>query len=330
MTVEDELPVETIPAIEYWSENFAFYGYDFERRIGFVVYVGRWVRDPSLWREQLYIYLPDGSILSYRTIGPQAEGPDISAGCVKLRCIKPGRHWRIGFKGAMRHDTTSALITEPIPEGAPHLVELNVDVDCTLPVAMMPVTDNMSYGKFHFEQMIDVSGAVKFNGENLPFSGPGYRDHSRGPRHLVDYDGHVWLQLFSPETARFSGYQMWSIQNGQSAQILDKAFGIGSTDFGPAAFNRSVRLSSLANIDDAVHLDLTVGDRRLSLTGKPLANMPSSFTRKFDFYSGASSRADFVCIDQPILFENDDVTIPGYLQRSFRTSAANSISTGEE
>lgn len=320
-TAADELPVEKVPDVPFWSENYAFYGYDLDSRTGFIAYAGRWVKNPALWREQLYIYLPDGSMLCHRAIGPAGGRPGPSGGAMDFCWNEAGGNWRIAFNGAMRHDTLQQLLRDPLPEGRPHPVNFQVSVDGDRPVYMMPsAADNTSYGKYHYEQMCSCSGAFSFGGEEYRFNGVGYRDHSRGPRQLGAFDGHVWLQLFFPVGPNFSAYHMWAMEGGRSTQILDKAISISRQGFAPASLVNALRLESIAGIHDPVEVRVEMNGETRTLRGKPLATFVNSFTTDVDFYFGyVPSLADFAGVEQPVLFDDgEDVKILGYLQRSFR------------
>lgn len=317
LTDTDELPVETLPDIAQWSENYAFIGYDYDTGVGFGAYIGRWVKNPQVWREQLYLYLPDGTILSHIATGRPARREVITAGSLAFECKSAGGKWEISFEGAMRHDTLQALRREPIEQGRPQSVKFRVEIDHAYPAWMFPKGDNSTYGNYHYEQMGTCSGVVAFAGETHRFSSLTYRDHSRGPRNLSDYAGHVWLQLHFPDGPSFSTYQMWHGEGAGHSKVLDQAVTVTPEGLGTAALLTSVQFTSLDQLLEPVELDVMMGDRTVRLKGKPLTTLAYSVSKEVDFYYGLTPAiADFYSIEQPFLFEGPDGPVRGYLQRS--------------
>jgi hypothetical protein len=321
LNLADELPCPVPKGIENWSENYAFYAYDFELRTGFMAFAGRWIKNPHLWREQLYIYLPDGTMLSHRIIGPSADPSVLSGGVMRLNCESPGERWRLNFDGAMRHDDFDTSRNEPILESRPHSVRLQAVFESNTPVSMTAPTDNTSYGKFHYEQGHMCRATLDFQGVRMDFSGPGYRDHSRGPRQLGSFDGHIWLQLFFPDGKTFASYQVWSKQAERSTQVLNESIIIDSGEIRAASLLEAPRLSSLDRLRDPVVLRISWQDQEQDLSGRPLNNLLNSFTEDFDFYFGVAPQlAEFMSIDQPVSFESAIGEVKGYVQRSMRIS----------
>jgi hypothetical protein len=317
LCIEDELPVKKLPDVVDWSENYAFIGYDFNRHIGFCAYIGRWVKNPSVWREQLYLYLPDGSILSHTGMGKSATDGVITAGCLALQCLEAGGTWQIDFDGPMRRDTLDQLCTEPVNQRSPINVQFNVTIDHRCPVWMFPRADNSTFGKFHYEQMGVSRGTLAFAGTTLSFEAPTYRDHTRGPRNLSHYNGHIWLQLHFPNGPSFSTYHMWHDNNGKPEQILDLGTSVRPGELLEAKLLNSPRLSSPKHLGESITVQIEMEGRLRELTGRPLSTLAYSFSRDVEFFYGlVPSVADFYSIEQPLLFETAEGPVPGYIQRS--------------
>lgn len=322
LSIDEELPVRVIPDVPTWSENYFFYGYDAERRTGFVLLTGRWVKNPALWREQLFLLLPDGSILAHRAIGdrPTANpyaGP--SGGTVRTVCDEAGKRWRLEFDGAMQRATLDQFRSGHYVEQVPHSVGFAAEITGASPVMLLPASDNTSYGKYHYEQMIAVSVSFRFGGETYLIEGQGYRDHSRGPRQLGSFDGHVWLQVFMGDGPAFTAYHVWATVDGKRTQILDKATTIGSEGFGPARLCSIDAMTDLAAIEQEIAVVLDIDGERIALRGKPLATLINGFSADYDFYFGAApDRAEFVSADQPVLLEGDGYRVMAWVQRSMR------------
>jgi hypothetical protein len=319
ITCAEERPVETVPAIERWSENYAFVGYDYDQRIGFSAYAGRWVKRPDLWREQFYMCLPDGSSLVHIAIGPAVDRQVAGSSALRLICEEAGGRWRIKFDGAMRHETSSSLLAEPVVETEPHPVSFSATLDHQLPVWMMPSSDNESYGKFHYEQMGHCTARLDFAEKHYEFSGPSYRDHSRGPRHLGGFDGHVWLQVHLKDAAPVSIYQAWARDDGKLVQILDAGVSFHPDRLGKAALLSDNRLQTLDALADPIPLILEADGRVHRLTARAIAGQFASLNDDFDFFYGFHrGRADILATEQPLLLEGEDGIATGYLQRSLR------------
>jgi len=317
LTIDDELPVVQLPGIAEWSENYAFIGYDFETRTGFCAYIGRWVKNPTVFREQLYLFLPDGSVLSHIAMGKPASREVITAGCLEFRCEEVGGRWKINFEGPMRRDTLAQLQTEPVVQGHPTPVKFEVVIDHQCPTWMFPRGDNTTFGKFHYEQMGESRGSISVDQQTLAFRAPTYRDHTRGPRNLSHYDGHIWLQLHFPSGPSFSTYQMWHNNGGDVEQILNLGTSVRPGELREAKLLNSPRLPSLDNLLDPVTVQISLEGRELTLQGKPVATLAYSFSKDVEFYYGlVPSLVDFYSIEQPLLFESGEGPVMGYMQRS--------------
>lgn len=318
LSLAEELPVSEIPDVVDWSENYAFVGYDFDSRIGFCAYINRWVKNPKIFREQLFLYLPDGSVLSHISMGTATTGQTFRAGCLCMHCAEPGGRWVISYEGPMRHDKLDGLLKEPVKEGNPHNVRFGVEIQHAAPVWMFPRAEgNASYGKFHYEQMGTCRGSFTFNGVDHAFAAPTYRDHTRGPRNLQNYDSHIWLQLHFPAGPSFSAYNMWHNDDGIVTKILDLGTSVRPGELTAATLDSSTRLTSLTDIGDRVCVQVTLEGRTVDLVGDPIATLIYSFTKDVEFLYGAvPSIAEFFSIEQPILFTGPDGPVQGYLQRS--------------
>ena len=320
LSTEEEQPFKVIPDAPFISENYAFYAYDFEKHTGYVAYVGRWVKNPKIWREQLFIYLPDGSVLAHMRLGPAPDGVGPSGGSMRFKHDPEKQTWRISFDGAMRHASYDEYRNEPINEGRPQPVTFEVLVDSKLPVVMMPPSKNTTFGNSHYEQMGTGVGSVNFGGKRYDFSGLGYRDHSRGPRQLGSLEGHLWLQLFFPEGPAFTAYHVWVSQEGKLVQALDKTLSVRPDGFGEASLATALRLPSIDTVLDPMEIDVTVEGKHYHLRTKPIVPpLLTSFNGEVDFFFGYTpSLGEFVGTEYPLMFEYEGGQVPGYMQRSTR------------
>ena len=317
----DEYPIATIPDDKFWSENYAFIGYDYEKKIGFNASIGRWVKNPRLWREQFYLYLPDGTVLVHIQIGRNDDPTVPTGGSLRFICEEPGGRWRINFEGAMQHHSQQSLLADPITELRPHPVTFDVVIDHGYPVWMFPRSDNTSHGKYHYEQLGNFSAAFNFKGQDYAYQGPAYRDHSRGPRQLGDYDGHVWMQLHPENGPKFATYNAWVLKDGAPVQILSETTSMRADGFGQAQIHdpQALKLRSVDQFFDPVDINVTIEGKDYRLKGTPLTTMISALTNEFDFFYGWNrAEVDILATDQPLRLEGADGRVTGYLQRSLR------------
>jgi len=318
LSVDDELPVKDLPALTEWSENYAFVCYDHDRKVGFAAYIGRWVKNPVIWREQFFVYLPDGSCLSSISFGKAPSREQLTAGCLTFCCEKPGGRWTIDYEGPMRHDFPNELMKEPVEQANVTNVKFHLDLDHEYPVWMFPGADgNTTFGKFHYEQMGHGIGRIEVNGKQIDFAAPSYRDHSRGPRNLSHFDGHLWLQLHFPSGVSFSTYQVWHNDGDEVHNVLNLAASFRPGEIREAAVVELERLRTPEKLWDPFSITIAMEGKEVALTGKPLAALTNSVSKEFELYYGlVPSIADFFNFEQPFLFECDAGLVKGYMQRT--------------
>ena len=77
--------------------------------------------------------------------------------------------------------------------------------------------ESQSWASEHYEQLVRATGTVALATGSVPFSGYGWRDHSRGPRHTTTLDGwggHVILGCVYPESGRAWGLSRYYTAKG--------------------------------------------------------------------------------------------------------------------
>ena len=77
--LSDECALEQRPATPLWSENFALVYADPESRTSALYSIGTWYHDPSVWRENLAVTVPDGQVAVTRNFGRNTQGSVVSA-----------------------------------------------------------------------------------------------------------------------------------------------------------------------------------------------------------------------------------------------------------
>ncbi|MET0986452.1 MAG: hypothetical protein ABW034_13700 [Steroidobacteraceae bacterium] len=319
ISLADELPLEHIPPEKRWSENYCFIGYDFVTRVGLYLHIGRWLQDPTIWREQLYVYLPDGTTLNYRSLGrgDSAKGPH--GALVSYDCQEPGHLWRVTFKGPTNHLTRAQVLeAHGLREQPMEIMEMDAIFKGAGPIIRYDVMDNVTFGRWHYEQEMSIDARFKFRGQTYEMkAAQGWRDHTRGPRHLADVRGHINFQGRLPDGRFFCAFQVWEERNAREVQIVNDARLVNGSDFIEAEILEATRLRSVSALDNDIKLTLKVGKEHIELVGRPLNLMCYSCTPTFEIlYGFAPEAAPFVCFNQPVQFRFGNQVIGGSIERT--------------
>ncbi|HEY2832607.1 MAG TPA: hypothetical protein VGJ14_09290 [Sporichthyaceae bacterium] len=211
MTVVAQIPFEIVtdpsfdlPAapqfeVPLWSETYLWCCWDPERRIGVYFHQGTAFFDQSIWRNTMTVCLPDGRMIETKHYGRPSGGT--TNGCEALGVVfdEPLQKWTVRLNGACQIVTREANRTRLHTDGPPRGAKVELTFTAKNELLNHGV---VSWGKLHHNQHCSVAGRIEVDGEVYEFSGPGYRDHSRGPRDLTGYIGSdfVWAQFPSGTT----------------------------------------------------------------------------------------------------------------------------------
>ena len=207
----EDFPISEIPAIPQWSENFCLAGYDPISGIDLFLHIGRWRKDPTIWRESVAIALPGGRVAVHRAIG-NARASDKGPGgpCLQVQVIKDHEQLNWAFDGATRVLPSEAL-RAALPSDGPH-ERTTFDLDFTGVAPLWDIgkagqnTDFAGHG--HTEQLGRVTGPIRIGNETFAFDGILNRDHSRGPRAFGQNLRHVWLHGYFANGIGFELYEV--------------------------------------------------------------------------------------------------------------------------
>jgi hypothetical protein len=319
----DELPLDHIPEIPWWSENYCFTGYDYANHVGYFVHLGRWIRDPTIWREEVYLFLPDGTLLTTCGFGRGdcSRGP--SGAMLRLECEEPGRRWRIVYSGPVQHLRIGQLMRAPIPEPSRlELLEFNIAFEGGGPMWYFGERDNVTWGRWHVEQHGKIEGALRYGGSDYQVAGHGYRDHSRGPRQFSDFSGHCWIQGRFLDGDSFALYQMWHLLDAETAPSLAEANVVRRGEPLAAKIVTSPRLRSHESALLEAELVLDLPQEQMQIKCIPLTNLIFSFPPDLSHLRLGIPFGDrgwpFTTFEQPALFFCGDRKAEGWMERSFR------------
>lgn len=320
----DEEPTGITPAVENWSENYCWHGYDLKSRSGAFLQFGRWVRNPEIWREQVLLFYPDGSTGVYRGFGagPGKGGP--AGPLMTAEVDAPAGSWHISFRGPVVRTSPGDLLHRRQSDIYPEEVSFDLTLADTTPVLRYPETKGESWGSTHYEAAGTADGTITTPvGRHSLAGGFAYRDHSRGPRNLSHHQGSIWMQGLLPDGAMFCIYEILQERDGVEYRPLAEATLV--TKDGP---HEAKLTTPVPRLDPGAE-DPTEGytvvfeadGREIVVEATPLTSMPFSLSDRFDWTFGWSDPAIFG-LEQPMELLIDGVKLDGYCERTTRWTGA--------
>lgn len=321
VTLEDEVPVSgPLPDTEYWLENYAWHAYDATRHVGFFMHIGRWSLDPTIWRELIMVFLPEGKVVVNRSFGAGDTSRGPSGALLRFTCEQPGKLWRISYAGPARQSELATMLAGALPDFIPDRLVIDVEWAGESPVLMYPRTNDETWGRWHYEQTGSVSGTISLNGTEYRLEGGfGYRDHSRGPRELSHHGGSSWIHGRFPDGTAFSVFEVWQSREGREYRALSEAMLIH--DSGPEyveIIESPPRMRSLDSAVDPIRIELRKSDGTpLVIEGEILNSVAFSLSARFEWLYGNDGVQPLFGLEQPARFVCGDKVLDGYIERSF-------------
>jgi hypothetical protein len=297
-----EAPMRSFEGYEDPSENYAWVGYDLECRIGFFAHLGRWSLNREMWREQLYVYLPDRTVLAYRGFGcgDTTSGP--AAGVQRQRCLDPGKRWSIQHDGPTWRLDPRELVRGQALEPVVERLELDLLFLGDFAPFMYPASDNTTWGQWHYEQAGSFNGSVRFGDLNERIEGFAFRDHTRGPRNLIGYRGSNWMHGLLPDGTAWTLFQAWQDADGRVEVGLQELTLTTADTVESATVLAYPELDSLDDLEAPVQVAFESSHGRIEMTCEPLNTMIFSATSRYEILLGAARGvAPLVVAEQPML-----------------------------
>lgn len=319
LDMDMEVPLRTLADREHSSENYAWCGYDMEAKVGFFAHLGRWSHDREMWREQLYVYLPDRTVLAYRGFGggkgcDTGRGP--AAAVQRHTCLEPGKRWRLQHRGPVWHLDARQLVQGQMKEPFVERIEFDVEFDGTQAAFMYPQSDNTTWGQWHYEQVGAMSGTVIFGGATHRIRGFAFRDHTRGPRNLSHFCGSNWMQGQLPDGTGFAVFQTWDKKDGRIDIGLSE---VTLTTANSVEVGRLVETPAFDSMNDLaapVRLSFDYSGGRVDMVGEPQNTMIFSASARHEVVLGAARGvAPLVAAEQPMLLRAGGKTSVGHCER---------------
>jgi hypothetical protein len=182
---KDDLP-HTPQPIPLWSETYLWCAFDPVHRIGLYMHQGTTFFDSTVWRSTLSCCLPNGRILMAKNYGRAPLPHGTGSEALGVTFDDPLRRWTLHLDGACRvvtrEENRSVLAGDGVPVGG--------DIELVFDAATDLLNHGVvHWGRLHHNQHAWAHGHINVAGQEYEFEGPGYRDHSCGPRDLSEYIG---------------------------------------------------------------------------------------------------------------------------------------------
>jgi hypothetical protein len=317
----DEAPLRApFPSTPYWVENYSWHVYDENQCVGVFVHMGRWWRNPRLWRHEVTVLLPDGVQLVSRAFAAGNEHSGPAAALLRKNVIEPGHSWRLAFSGPAQRSSFGEMSAGSLRDSFPENVDFELVFHGAGPVAMFPTTHDETWGRFHYEQHGGMSGQIVVAEREFVLEDAfAYRDHSRGPRDLSHHLGHNWIQGRLPDGTGFAVYQVWQTANGVESLALDRAFLMRADEIRNVPVLEAPPLTKSHDLTPGEFRVVLGGpDGRIAVNGEIVDTIPASLQPPFDWIHGFADNAQLFSISQPSRLRIDGAATSGWCERSYR------------
>jgi hypothetical protein len=188
----------------YFGENHALWLWDAEQSVGMHVYLKTLGHVTSFRqrRESVYVFLPDGTVVTSDQDGPGATHPAIARGPnLECECLEPFRRWQFRYDSTGRATTAAELRQDVLRIAPPRALSFSVDVTMAAPPWMLGTYSvgehtawaSQFFGGQRYEQLLTAIGRITFEGRTYEVGGVGMRTHRVGRRNTGTFPGHTWL-----------------------------------------------------------------------------------------------------------------------------------------
>ncbi len=169
-----------------WSESYYFNFVDPDSNIAMFTRMG--FRPGNGWADALHVVYLGGERVAFtygrRDIGADltAYDGDLAVGNLRLTCLAPFDHWRIGYDGPAQDIADAAVLLQRRKLRGDHWyrpAQLRMQVDF---LGTSPPHYAAAGERGHFEHTGRVSGRIQLDEQSFDVAGYGVRDKSWGPR----------------------------------------------------------------------------------------------------------------------------------------------------
>jgi hypothetical protein len=198
-----------------FGENHAFWLWDDRRRIGLWVHLRTLghVTSYRQRRETVFVFLPDGTILTSEADGPGPTMPTLARGPnLECECVEPFRSWRVRYDSTAQATTALELRADLLRTEPREALTFDIDVTTTAPPWLLGTYAEGGLSDFassmvggrKYEQFIAGSGSIRSRGVVHRIEGTGLRTHRVGRRDTRGLPGHAWLASQFPDGRSFA------------------------------------------------------------------------------------------------------------------------------
>lgn len=318
----EDKPLADLPDIPMWSENYAFMITDSTQGIAGFCLMGRWIHDPTIWRELLMVKLPDGTILHHKSWGKATAADVVSASLARIEILPETDHFRLTFDGPIAATDETRLRTRGVTNQT--LRPCRIDILMTSDVPVWDMSGHASSaeeiaGKMHVEQVGSASGTIAIGGATYELRDAFMqRDHSRGVREVSQFRRHCWAQGRFPERGvTFNCYSMF-VFGREGEPMMNASVSRGDRRY-PAEI---VEIGYLSTRDDvrepyAITLTSELGEMRFTLVDF-VASFPTAFLAPWDMSAGTYPDEHCVTgLEEAVVWDWDGARGEGWSERSY-------------
>ena len=318
----DEYPIEQIPDIEGWSENYAAMYCSPEHGIAIYLSMNRWLDDPTVWRESIEISFADGRLAYYKGYGRSDTSTVAGASFTRYEVVEPGVSTRFTFEGPMWLSTSDNLMKYgPRPEST-EKCKIDLAFKYDAPVFNMKGDSTEAAtmaGSIHIDHIGKCFGSLGFGGKEYEFNGGfSVRDHSRGVRKDVSqYDGHAWLMAKFPGDRAFYVYAM-KLAGSKEIGMKNAAVTQGDKLY-PAEVIDIEFLDCKEQLGENYNIVLKSELDKMEIqVTKVLNTIPNCMVSPYDMAAGwINHRWSGSLIDEAVIMEWDGKEAYGWAERGF-------------
>ena len=225
---ERDFIVAQCPDVPMWSENLLFALYDPDADLAMWLHLGTVPGKWTMWEDRVLVMLPrrEGalSLRAYHHTAPERRpaGPGL-----EFRQREPWRRWRVTFDGFALHTPEDEMLAGVARDGPTRPFAADLEIECVTPAwdartathlaSGAGAMEHQTWASEHYEQLVRATGMVTLASGRVPFSGYGWRDHSRGARDMgkmESWGGHVILGCVYPESGRAWGLSRYYAADG--------------------------------------------------------------------------------------------------------------------
>jgi hypothetical protein len=303
-----------------WSENFALAMADAKSGTSFLLSIGTWFADPTVWREKLTVVLPDGRMLVARNYGRATQGDTVGASLARYEIVEDGKRIRFRFDGPMMAYSFEDLLRGGAAGRTAGRASIDVEFRASAPMWFMHGEADRDetgiMGAMHDEQLGHCTGYVSFEGVTIEISkAHACRDHSRGTRDMRHYRAHAWI---NGQFDDGRGFQLYHAHlQGRDDPALAKAVIAKEGKLIPARIEGLTYIAGptdhgrthdflLISEDDVMHVQVT----------QVIGSVVTGVLAPFEAFAGAIPGQPHITIfDEVVLLKCDGVTGTGMCER---------------